>query len=284
MAASRERHRARPAVTHDINSATTAQARRDDLRAYQSACHARRQGRRRHECVCPRPRDSHRATGRGRGCLHPKVRPQSTADPGDRSGRTDHQPGRRPGRTDRQERPPTRSCPSSQRRVSFLDWNEGVRYDVVHAHYWLSGKVAEYLRSYWEAPYVLMFHTTADMKNAVLGGNDQESALRQETEHELVRTADSIIAANPDERADLVLEPRRSGRTRLHDSAGRRSDPLPASRLSRKSAEAGLVDQGTRRPLRRPDRPDKGDRYLDRDDAAGHGAGAALRLYRRRSG
>ena len=82
--------------------------------------------------------------------------------------------------------------------------NEGIKYDVVHAHYWLSGKAAEYLRPYWEAPFVLMFHTTADMKNAVLGGSDQESALRTETEHELIKSADSIIAANPDERADLV--------------------------------------------------------------------------------
>ena len=81
---------------------------------------------------------------------------------------------------------------------------EGIKYDVVHAHYWLSGKVAEYLRPYWEAPSVLMFHTTADMKNAVLGGSDQETPLRQQTEHELIQTADSIIAANPDERADLV--------------------------------------------------------------------------------
>jgi D-inositol-3-phosphate glycosyltransferase len=94
--------------------------------------------------------------------------------------------------------------PDFAKACVLFGMTEGVRYDVVHAHYWLSGKVAEYLRSYWEAPFVLMFHTTADMKNAVLGGNDQESALRQETEHALVRTADSIIAANPDERADLV--------------------------------------------------------------------------------
>jgi D-inositol-3-phosphate glycosyltransferase len=94
--------------------------------------------------------------------------------------------------------------PDFAKACVLFGMTEGVRYDVVHAHYWLSGKVAEYLRSYWEAPFVLMFHTTADMKNAVLGSNDQESALRQETEHELVRTADSIIAANPDERADLV--------------------------------------------------------------------------------
>jgi D-inositol-3-phosphate glycosyltransferase len=49
-----------------------------------------------------------------------------------------------------------------------------------------------------------MFHTTADMKNRVLGGSDQESDIRRESEHALIRTADSIIAANPDERSDIV--------------------------------------------------------------------------------
>ncbi len=82
--------------------------------------------------------------------------------------------------------------------------NEGVRYDVVHAHYWLSGLVAEKLRTYWEAPFVLMFHTTADMKNAVLGGGDQETDIRRDSEHALIHSADSVIAANPDERADLI--------------------------------------------------------------------------------
>jgi D-inositol-3-phosphate glycosyltransferase len=94
--------------------------------------------------------------------------------------------------------------PEFARACVLFAINDGVRYDVVHAHYWLSGKAAELLRPYWEAPCVLMFHTTADMKNAVLGGTDQETPLRRDTEHELVRTADSLIAANPDERADLI--------------------------------------------------------------------------------
>ena len=94
--------------------------------------------------------------------------------------------------------------PAFTRACVLFSMTEGIKYDVVHAHYWLSGMVAEALRPFWEAPVVLMFHTTADMKNAVLGGNDQESALRQETEHALALTADSLIAANPDERADLI--------------------------------------------------------------------------------
>lgn len=83
----------------------------------------------------------------------------------------------------------------------------GARYDVVHSHYWLSGWVAHLLRRYWETPFVQMFHTTAHMKqssgNAVI-----EIPLRAETERKLIDLADSLIAANPAERADLLWRQR----------------------------------------------------------------------------
>ena len=46
----------------------------------------------------------------------------------------------------------------------------------------------------WEAPFVLMFHTTADMKNAVLGGGDQRVDAAQRTERELI---DRPTASSP---------------------------------------------------------------------------------------
>ncbi len=83
----------------------------------------------------------------------------------------------------------------------------GVRYDVVHSHYWLSGWVAHLLRRYWETPFIQMFHTTAHMKqssgNAVI-----EIPLRAETERKVIDLADSLIAANPAERADLLWRQR----------------------------------------------------------------------------
>ena len=84
----------------------------------------------------------------------------------------------------------------------------GVRYDVIHAHYWLSGLTAEMLRRYWNTPYTMMFHTTAHMKNRVSPASEQETPLREKNEQQLVRLADSIIAANPDERADLIWRQR----------------------------------------------------------------------------
>jgi len=79
-----------------------------------------------------------------------------------------------------------------------------VRYDVIHAHYWLSGWAAHLLQRYWHIPHLLMFHTTAHMKNAVAATADREIPLRMETERKLIDLADGLVAANPDERDDLI--------------------------------------------------------------------------------
>src|SRR5215211_8341404 len=94
--------------------------------------------------------------------------------------------------------------PEFAEQMALYSVREGVRYDVVHAHYWLSGWVAELARRYWETPFVQMFHTTAHMKNAVAMDAHRETDLRLQTEKRLLTLADGIIAANPDERADLI--------------------------------------------------------------------------------
>ncbi|MFT4041178.1 MAG: glycosyltransferase, partial [Thermomicrobiales bacterium] len=94
--------------------------------------------------------------------------------------------------------------PEFAEEMALYSLRAGVRYDVVHAHYWLSGWTADLVRRYWNTPFVQMFHTTAHMKNAVSGQQDQETGLRLRTEKQLLSLADGLIAANPDERADLI--------------------------------------------------------------------------------
>ena len=62
--------------------------------------------------------------------------------------------------------------------MALYSLRAGVRYDVVHAHYWLSGWTAHLLKRYWNTPFSLMFHTTAHMKNIVSPEAEQETALR----------------------------------------------------------------------------------------------------------
>lgn len=94
--------------------------------------------------------------------------------------------------------------PDFAEQMALYSLRAGVRYDVVHAHYWLSGWAAELARRYWTTPFVQMFHTTAHMKNAVAARTDQETDLRLRSEKRLLSLANGLIAANPDERADLI--------------------------------------------------------------------------------
>jgi len=82
---------------------------------------------------------------------------------------------------------------------------DGIRYDVIHSHYWLSGWVARELRAAWGALIVHMFHTLGHLKNAVARTPQEwEPPLRMEVEAEIVRFADRIIAATPVEEGHLV--------------------------------------------------------------------------------
>src|SRR5512139_110394 len=44
---------------------------------------------------------------------------------------------------------------------------KGIRYDLIHSHYWMSGLAAESLKESWHVPVIQMFHTLGEMKNRV---------------------------------------------------------------------------------------------------------------------
>lgn len=80
-----------------------------------------------------------------------------------------------------------------------------IDYDLVHAHYWLSGVVALALRDRWSVPVLQMFHTLGRLKNHVTrASGEREPAVRLGEEARIVASVDRIVAANLVERADLV--------------------------------------------------------------------------------
>lgn len=83
---------------------------------------------------------------------------------------------------------------------------EGIRYDLIHSHYWLSGWVAEMLRHRWpEVSIVQMFHTLGYLKNLVAQSEaEREVPERIPMEREIVHFADRLVAATPLEREHLV--------------------------------------------------------------------------------
>jgi D-inositol-3-phosphate glycosyltransferase len=82
---------------------------------------------------------------------------------------------------------------------------EGLHYDTIHSHYWLSGLAAHDLRRAWGAPIVHMFHTLGQMKNSVASTPQEwEPEQRIEAEAAVMGLADRLVAATPLERAQMV--------------------------------------------------------------------------------
>ena len=83
--------------------------------------------------------------------------------------------------------------------------SEGISYDLVHSHYWLSGWVARELTGEHALPTIHMFHTLGRMKNLVARNEqEKEATTRIRVEDELMRDMDRIVAATPLDRAQMV--------------------------------------------------------------------------------
>jgi len=76
---------------------------------------------------------------------------------------------------------------------------EGLRYDLLHSHYWLSVAAGEPLAVRWGAPHLAMFHTLAEVKLRARA-SEQEPRERIEAERRLVHSVDRIVAATQHER------------------------------------------------------------------------------------
>jgi D-inositol-3-phosphate glycosyltransferase len=76
-------------------------------------------------------------------------------------------------------------------------------YDLIHSHYWLSGKVGNWAQERWRVPHVFMFHTVAAVKNSTIG-SEREPELRMANEKHLARNCDRILVATDKERDQLI--------------------------------------------------------------------------------
>ncbi len=90
--------------------------------------------------------------------------------------------------------------------VQTFAYREGIRYDLLHAHYWLSGVAAQALQRAWpHVPVIQMFHTLGAMKNHVaIGEHDRETEKRIEAEGELMRSVARVIASTPRDKQQML--------------------------------------------------------------------------------
>jgi D-inositol-3-phosphate glycosyltransferase len=79
------------------------------------------------------------------------------------------------------------------------------RYDLLHAHYWLSGQVAAVAAERWGVPLVQSMHTLGKVKNLALAAGDcAEPAARIRGEGEVVAAADRLVANTAEEARQLI--------------------------------------------------------------------------------
>ena len=80
---------------------------------------------------------------------------------------------------------------------------EGVNYDLVHSHYWLSGCVGKKVSETWCVPHVVTLHTLSEIKMQARAG-EKESAVRSTAERELMASAQMITASSVHEKKAMV--------------------------------------------------------------------------------
>ena len=89
--------------------------------------------------------------------------------------------------------------------VKAFACEKGLKYDIIHSHYWMSGIAAASLSDLWSGtPIVNMFHTLGEMKNRVARSDaEREGEYRINGEKQVIRRADRIIVATLAEQMQL---------------------------------------------------------------------------------
>ena len=80
---------------------------------------------------------------------------------------------------------------------------ENLSYDIIHSHYWLSGRLGNWAQSFWNRPHVTTFHTLGVVKNRT-GAGAREPGFRLAAEKEIVHTCHRILAPTARERDSLI--------------------------------------------------------------------------------
>lgn len=87
--------------------------------------------------------------------------------------------------------------PEFVKGITAFASKKGIRYDLIHSHYWMSGLAAASLSDLWAgAPIIHMFHTLGEMKNRVARSEDErEGEYRINGERQVLRRANRIVVA-----------------------------------------------------------------------------------------
>lgn len=78
-------------------------------------------------------------------------------------------------------------------------------YEVIHAHFWMSGYVATMIKKIMGIPFVITFHALGKVRRMYQGTADGFPDSRFHIEEAIVSLADAIIAECPQDKDDLMI-------------------------------------------------------------------------------
>jgi D-inositol-3-phosphate glycosyltransferase len=80
----------------------------------------------------------------------------------------------------------------------------GASYDLIHSHYWLSGRLGVLFADHWGVPLVSTFHTLAQLKNRVAEtAAEREQTVRYEIERRTMAGSDRVVALTAIDRQQI---------------------------------------------------------------------------------
>ncbi|MCP4023512.1 MAG: glycosyltransferase family 1 protein [Desulfobacteraceae bacterium] len=80
---------------------------------------------------------------------------------------------------------------------------QGIKYNLIHSHYWLSAVLGQQISKQWQIPHIVTFHTLGAIKNQACK-NESEPELRIKTEEKLARLCNHIIGFTNKEKQELA--------------------------------------------------------------------------------
>lgn len=78
------------------------------------------------------------------------------------------------------------------------------QYDVLHANFWTSGLVAQYVKEVLSIPFVMTYHALGHIRKLYQGDADEFPQERPLLEEQIAKNADKIIAECPQDQIDLI--------------------------------------------------------------------------------
>jgi D-inositol-3-phosphate glycosyltransferase len=89
------------------------------------------------------------------------------------------------------------------REMDRIRQQQGIAYDLIHSHYWLSGQVGLRARQAWGVPHITTFHTLGAVKNIVCAPLS-EPEIRISVERDLTTASDRVLVTSGREKENLL--------------------------------------------------------------------------------